>query len=149
MKRAYTLVELIFVIVIIGVLSAIGFYSFDPHYLQNDAHMVAMKIEQTRYSAIHYDKTFGQESSSVGCIDLTTLKESESTIDKNYKFHSTISAQNDENDTVTKVCFDIFGRVKNNDSNYGHSNVNITISYKNKSVTLHILKNSGYIDIIY
>jgi len=137
MKRAYTLVELIFVLVIIGILSAVGFYSFDPHYLRNDAHMIAMKIEKIRYEAIHYDKSLGEQSSSVGCIDLRTLKDSQSTIDKNYKFHADITSESDS------ICFDIFGRVTSGEDE------NITISYQNKTVTLHILKNSGYIDIIY
>ncbi len=137
MKNAYTLVELIFVIVIIGILSGVGFYSFDPHYLRNDAHMIAMKIEQTRYQAIHFDKSFGEENSSIGCIDIVNLKNAQSTIDQNYKFHSDISPESGS------ICFDIFGRLSDESIN------DLNISYQNKKVTLHILKNSGYIDIIY
>ena len=137
MKKAYTLVELLFVIIIIGVLSAVGFYSFDPHYLQNDLHMVSMKIERTRYEAIHYDKVLGESSSSIGCIDLATLKDQQSTIDQNYRFYSDISPN------TGSICFDIFGRVSDESVN------DINISYQNKTVRLHILKNSGYIDIIY
>jgi len=140
MKKAYTLIELLFVIVIIGILSGVGYYSFDPHYLRNDAHMIAMKIQQTRYEAIHYDKSLEDDdtNSSIGCIDIAKIKESQSSIDQNYKFHY------DEIQTDTDtICFDIFGRLASKEDE------NITISYQNKTVTLYILKNSGYIDIIY
>jgi len=138
MKKAYTLIELIFVIVIIGILSGVGYYSFDPHYLRNDAHMITMKIEQTRYEAIHYDKTFNDAKSNIGCIKLATLKDTnESSIEQNYKFHSEISPD------TGSICFDIFGRLSD------ESISDLNISYQNKTVILHILKNSGYIDIIY
>jgi prepilin-type N-terminal cleavage/methylation domain-containing protein len=139
MKTAYTLIELLFVIVIIGVLSGVGFYNFKPAYLQNDAHMVKMKIEQVRYEAIHYDRVLGEESSEIGCIDLASLQNSTSTIDKNYKFHATI------NPNSGKICFDIFGRLDGDSS----SDTNITLSYQDNNITLHILKNSGFVDIIY
>jgi len=140
MKKAYTLVELIFVIVIIGILSGVGFYSFDPHYVRNDANIVLMKLEKSRYEAMHYDKRLADSNtkSSVGCIDLSTLKDTNSsTIDQNYKFHSDITPN------TGTICFDIFGRSKS------ENDENITISYQNKTVQLNILKNSGYIDIIY
>ena len=139
MKKAYTLVELIFVIVIIGILSGVGFYSFDPHYVRNDANIVLMKLEKSRYEAMYYDKRLGEEDNNVtGCIDLSTLKDTNSsTIDQNYKFHSDITPN------TGTICFDIFGRSKS------ENDENITISYQNKTLQLNILKNSGYIDIIY
>jgi len=138
MRNAYTLIELLFVIVIIGILSGVGMYSFQPAYLQNDANMIVLKVEQKRYEAIHYDKLLGEEgSTTVGCVDFAELINPESSIDKNYKFHATVTP-----DSGT-VCFDILGRLDTN------SDENITLTYQNKTITLRILKNSGYVDIIY
>ncbi len=56
MKRnAFSLLELIFVIVLIGVISGIGFYMSRPDYSRQDAQYTLLKLKEARYRALGYD----------------------------------------------------------------------------------------------
>jgi len=108
-KRAFTLLELIFVIVIIGVLSGVGFYNFKPHYLRNDINFVLMKLEQARYTAIGYDKSHPTSSSYIGCVTIDDLNKTD---DPAYTFHSAL-----QNKPFNLLCFDTLGKAHKNDEN--------------------------------
>ena len=109
-----SLIELIVVLVIIGVLSGVAVYSFKPNYLRDDISFVMLKIENTRYQAVQYNKglaTLDTPEYSVGCIDLRTLDDTTDTktATQSYKFHATIT----NNSSVDVVCFDLLGRLHN------------------------------------
>ncbi|WP_457748858.1 type II secretion system protein [Sulfurimonas sp.] len=147
-KKAYTLIELIFVIVIIGILAGVGFYYFKPHYLQNDRDFVELKLNTVRYEGLNYDKRNPSSNMdySIGCITKNDLLTSEGTIDKHYKTHSTISLSPNEN----ILCFDTLGRVhdgtdgnKTTQDSLLTQDILITLHYNNKEKNITIDHFSG------
>jgi prepilin-type N-terminal cleavage/methylation domain-containing protein len=152
-KEAFSLLELIFVLVIIGVLSGVGLYSFKPHYLRDDTNFVLLKLQDTKYKALSYDKSLndGDINGSIGCIDLQKLNDvyDKKTKSNNYKFHSTITPPSDLN----ILCFDTYGRIYNgeNDDNATtlesliYNNVIITLDYGNEEKNITIMTHTGYI----
>jgi len=146
--RAFTLVELIFVIVIIGILSGIGFYSFDPHYLQNDRDFVELKLNRVRYEGLNYDKRnpSSDMNYSIGCIAKDELLTADGTIDKNYKSHAILTLTPDQN----ILCFDTFGRLHDGTDNNKTTqnslltqNVVISLEYNSKEKNITIDYISG------
>jgi len=109
-KKAFTLLELIFVIIIIGVLSGVAFRSFKPHYLRSDVNFVLMKLEDTRYKAMGYDKLLAQSdvNYSIGCIDIDDLNKTD---DAAYAFRSAL-----KNRPFDVICFDTLGRAYKDDN---------------------------------
>lgn len=155
MKRAVTLLELVLVLVLIGVLSAIGVYSYHPNYLAQDSHFVLMRLLKTKYQGVNYDKRYSDMSSdlhtSVGCIDLSDAEWNKTAQRMHYKLHSTI--HNISGYSV--LCFDRYGRgvlYENADDNVTDNFLRIekpllTITYKNASMEATILPVSGYVII--
>jgi len=149
MKReAYTLIELIFVIIIIGILVGTGFYYFKPHYLQNDRDFLELQLNTVRYEGLNYDKRNPSSNMdySIGCIAKNDFLTSNSTIDKHYKKHATVTLSPDE-DTL---CFDTLGRLYNGeDANKTTQNsllgsdVVITLHYNHKDKNITIDHFSG------
>lgn len=145
MRRGVTLLELIFVLVIIGVLTGIGFYAFRPHYLQDDTSYVAMRLKQIKYEAIGYDRhiaSLGEPNDSIGCFSLEDLNDTHQTRGQNpYRFHSDLNW----NSPVQKLCFDEFGRLhqKSYDGTLLQDEVNITLSYKDEERNILIDPWSG------
>ena len=166
MKRtAYTLLELIFIVVIIGILSGVAFYSFKPNYLKDDAAKVLMQLEATRYQAIGYDKALnnlGSPDYLTGCIDLTQMDKDSTALNgsTDYKFHSTITAKTTSGTSVDTLCYDKFGRIydgtqDNNATDIEQSlinnDINITLFYPtpNDSVAILIDHKTGFPRIFY
>ncbi len=146
-KEAFTLMELIFVIIIIGILSGIAISSFKPQHLRNDMNFVLMKLDGTRYKAMGYDKSLPSSdlNYSIGCINVDDLNQTD---DSAYKFHSSL-----QNKPLNIICFDTFGRVHNgeNDDNrtildsLETNDINLTYEYNNKQKSIIIDHLSGNI----
>jgi len=149
-KRAYTLIELIFVIVIIGILTSVGFYYFKPHYLQNDKDFLELQLNTTRYQAINFDKRNSSDLNySIGCIATDNFLKADSTIDQYYKSHANITIAEPYQDIET-LCFDIYGRLhdgtdgnKTTQNSLLKQNIVITLSYNDENTTLTIDYNTG------
>jgi len=145
-KEAFTLIELIFVIVIIGILSTAALNSFKPHYLSNDMNFVLIKLEEIRYKAMGYNKALPTLSSdinySIGCIDIDDINKTDNPA---YKFHAIV-----QNRPFEVLCFDTLGREHNGtqdnnqttlDSLMAHD-INLTYKYNNnkkKSIIIDYL----------
>ena len=152
MKKSVTLVELIFVLVIIGILSFVGLYTFRPNFLRNDANLVFMKLETTRYQAIGYNKNLddlGDINYSVGCIKIDDLNKSK----EDYKFRSTIEV---DPASLDILCFDRYGRLHDGSIDNNKTTLNsllnnyviIKVKQNEKNITLKLFSKSGYIKII-
>ncbi|MEN4046105.1 prepilin-type N-terminal cleavage/methylation domain-containing protein [Sulfurimonas sp. NWX367] len=146
--KAYTLIELIFVIIIIGVLAGTGFYYFKPHYLQNDRDFLELQLNTTRYEGLNYDKRnpSGSMDYTIGCIAQENFFTDRTTIDTHYKVHAVFTVTPNEN----ILCFDTLGRVHNGtDGNKTTQNsllasdIVITLSYNNEEKNITIDHFSG------
>lgn len=153
--KAFTLTELIFVIIIIAILNMTGLYYMKPHYLMNDTNFVMMKIKNTKYQAVGYSKNLqglGNINYSIGCISMSKLDDTTGT---NYKFHSKLSSVSPS--TVNTLCFDQYGRIHNGSLDGNQSrlsslldrNVTITITHSGDSSRIIIYPFSGYIETKY
>ena len=115
MKKAFTFMELIFVIVIIGVMTTLGLSAFKTNYLFNDVEFIASKIKHVQFLGIGYEHNdFGVQESTPdyqsGCIKIekTALEESATKKNKlNYKLHVDIEVVDGGSDIL---CFDSKGR---------------------------------------
>ncbi|MEA1920566.1 MAG: hypothetical protein U9N52_12045 [Campylobacterota bacterium] len=112
MRKAFTLLELIFIIVIIGVIAGVGSSMFKTNYLLHDTNFIVLKIRQAQYQGIGYEhNSFGVEETNPdydkGCIKLD-----ENLSDANYKLHVRIDHSALTTDTL---CFDAKGRPHDGD----------------------------------
>jgi len=141
-KKAFTLVELIFVIVIIGIIGAVASSTFKTNYLAQDASFMLAKIKQTQYKGVGLDhRNFDGTiiADTTGCIDLNQdiLNESSVNGDITYKGHV-------DNFDYGTVCFDVKGRPHDSTHNGNLSGQkNIVLTYNGETKTILILPISG------
>lgn len=140
MKRnAFSLVELIFVIVLIGSISGIGFYMSQPDYARQDAQYTLLKLKEARYRAIGYDAL-----DPAGCVTLTaTALSNNETPRHEIKSNITLS-----NPAIQTICFDGLGRPHNgNDitlTSLLPNNFTITFVSGDKNTTIRLYSGTGY-----
>lgn len=157
-KKAFTLIELVFVIVIIGIITGVGLNSFKTNYLLNDTNFIALKIKNAQFSGIGYSHldfagTLSSETNnSVGCIKIEKFSLEESATNKNevnYKLHVTL------NPTDTTICFDSKGRPHDGNftddfnANLLSSQKIITLEYRGKERNITIQPITGYVIVKY
>ncbi len=148
MKKAYTLIELIFVIVIIGVLAGVASSSYRPNYLKSDIEFISMQIKQAQYKGIGYEH-LGMNLAIAdyinGCINIEKNAFEERATDGNlaYKLHL------DAFDEGT-VCFDSKGRPYS--GNFLPANlmtvdrvIDLTFDGVTQSITIYAM--SGYVGL--
>lgn len=155
MKKAFSMVELIFIIVLMGILAKVGSSFMPDNKLLNDTNYISMKIKEAQKNAIGYDTfVFGQTpywniplrySSDFNrtCIESTKLFLEAMDNDRSYK----LTAKVDNNRTI---CFDNIGRPFQENlpaSQLIHQHIDINISYNNKINTISVLPLSGYVII--
>ena len=152
-KMAFTMVELVFIIVLMGILTKIASSYMPDNRLLSDTHYISMKIKEQQKNAIGYDTfhfgsnqcwsipTHYSHDFNLTCIESTKEYFENLDRDKSYKFTLTF----DENMTI---CFDSLGRPYG--SNPGQlfvSNADINVTYNNKRNTISVLPYSGYVII--
>lgn len=143
MKRyAFSLVELIFVIVLMGVLSGIGFYMSRPDPTRADAQYTLLKLKEARYRAIGYET--GDGSCSEGGwvkLDTDSLENDGGTV--KHEFKSTIFPG------ATVLCFDSLGRPHEGNNTFSSSlrhvpmDINFTAPGGKKSI-IRLYPQTGY-----
>ncbi|MDD3344242.1 MAG: type II secretion system protein [Sulfurospirillaceae bacterium] len=148
MQRAFSLVELIFVIVVMGILARIASNYMPDNRLTNDTHYIAMQIKHIQKNAIGYEAyRFGQSQywdinnsdNNATCVVLSTSI-LEGLDKKGYSLSSTITANQ------PKFCFDSIGRPYTNNQLLS-TKVDINVTYNNKNNTISVLPYSGYVII--
>jgi Tfp pilus assembly major pilin PilA len=146
-RLGFTLVELIFIIVIIGVLAGVASTTYKADYLSNDISYITAKIRQAQYKGIGYEhRSFGTVNAPVdynnGCIRLekSALEQSATAGEISYRLHV------DSFDAGT-LCFDAKGRPHDDDFTSGTlltSKKVIDLSFNGVSKSITILPQSGY-----
>jgi len=151
MRRAFTLLELVFVIVIIGILAKIGSEAFRTDYLRNDAAFVALKIRQAQFEGIGFDhRTFdgSQIADTTGCLTLTqvSLEENATAGRAAYRLHASLTG-----DLAGKtLCFDHLGMPHDDGSHISTpmaAAATLTLTYGGRERNLTVLPRSGYVII--
>lgn len=151
MKRtAFSLIELIFVIVLMGVLTGIGFYMSQPDATRADAQYTLLKLKEARYRAIGYD-----DYNESNCVELTktaltsnkapihTIKSALDPI--KVSTYALLGLHDLTNDTI---CFDTLGRPHDGNSTalntLMETDLNVTFKNGDKNTTLRLYSGTGY-----
>lgn len=147
MRRAFTILELILVMVIVGILGAVAFYSYKPRYLAHDAEFVRMQLLKAHYQGISYDKRRLASGNATGCVALDGASLQALASREHYKLHSGVSSDYDT------LCFDYLGRPHLDDNRTRPASLVtqktkiLTLTYKNRSIDFTILPATGYVII--
>ncbi len=151
--KAFTLIELIFVILLIGIMAKLGFSAFKPKYLINDVNFIQMKIKEaqflgTGFEHLNFDGTVISGYNDIGCIRIEKKSlEENATSPKNisYKLHVNI------NPSDTTICFDSKGRPHKDNFNGKLLTQQILFNFKysNKERNITIEPITGYAIISY
>lgn len=150
MKRnAFSLVELIFVIVLISLISGIGFYMSRPDYTRQDAQYTLLKLKEARYRALGYDAL-----DNAGCVTLTQAALSSNETPR-HEIKSTWDqiqvttyslGQHDLTDNI--VCFDSLGRPHDGNSTTLSTLIqepfSILFKHGDKNSTIRLFSGTGY-----
>lgn len=143
---AFTLVELIFVIIVMGILSTAAVMKMPDNSIYNDVDFITSKIMQKQIQAMNYDHQDFSDSSwrdnfyENSCIDTSKLKFNENSSKEQRKYHIKSKIQS------AKICFDSLGRPYKNNyklNNFLKTPMLIKIEYKNKTKTVKIMPYSG------
>lgn len=147
-KYAFTLIELIFVIILMGVLTGIGFYMSQPDATKQDAQYTLLKLKEARYRAIGFESpdSYGVDG---GCVILNDGNLSNNEVPKHEIKSKTITYDTtiltDVNQTL---CFDALGRPHDgNSTTLGsliRSDLSILFKDGDKNTTIHLFPQTGY-----
>jgi len=146
--KAFTLIELIFVIIIMGLLSFIAVSYIPDNTLTDDTKAIKNLINYKETYALGYEANMSDENDKEKvCITFNKndINNEENLSKVKYFIKSDISSN------VQTVCFDKFGRPFRNsvddlDQNLLHTNVVIMLQYKDKNKTIIIHKITGYVE---
>ena len=142
--KAFSLIELILVIVIMGTLTFSAFEFIPDNTLISDKEMLKLKIVQKKSNALGYKK-IGFDDYICITVDKNSLnnEDKDSSEKVHYKFKSDISIKGLSG---KKLCFDSFGRVYDDEvdndlNNLINNVVIIKLKYKNdeKNITIYPL----------
>jgi len=142
--RAFSLVEVIFVIVIMGILTFSAFEFIPDNTLISDTDMLKLKIIQKKSNALGYKKR-GFDNYICITFDKDYLNNNE---DENYTFKSDISI---DGLSGNRVCFDSFGRMYDKEIDIELKNlissktILITLKYKDQKQNIVIYPLTGAI----
>ena len=150
-KYGFTLIELIFVIILMGVLTGIGFYMSQPDATKQDAQYTLLKLKEARYRAIGYE-TGNTNCSDGGWITLTQTALSTAT-DNNDSMHREIKSLISPDSTILTngsktLCFDSLGRPHDGNStslvSLIRNPLDINFIKSDKNTTIRLFPQTGY-----
>ncbi len=148
LRSGFSMIELIFVILLVGILTYIGGNFLPDNRLLNDTNFLTMQIKKTQKNALAYDavgfsKPWSKEDASV-CIDLNTtvLEKDDQKAQKPHRFSSHLSV-----DGNTTLCFDNFGRPYQSE-HLLLKNLDMNLTYKQDEYrSISVAPISGYVII--
>ncbi len=154
-KKAFTIVELIVVMIIIGIIYAAAKMSIPNNRFYSDVDFIIQKIKQKQLYAIGYDsfsfdngRSSSFDESICITIDKNTLNDNEnsSSSQKKYQIDLQTTISIDANDQ--KICFDHLGRVYRSNlelNNLLKLPIEFNITNQDKIKKLMIMPISGFI----
>lgn len=145
MRKAFSMIELIFIIVILGVLATAMKMNMPDNRLLTDTNFITQQIKAKQIYALSYDNFNYTTQAFIDdktCVyinkDALNLDEKNSTKSNPYQISSkTIITPNDLN-----ICFDNFGRPYNV-NNFINMSILFNIAYKDRNKTINIMPFSG------
>ena len=158
--KAFTLIELIFVILILALLSSVAVYYIPDNTLHENIKILKDKILEKRSNAVNFISQ-GKEN-NLTCIefDINSLNKDENSSRVGFHFSKRITvklggcdnAANIDFEDNKTICFDRFGRpfvgeVDDKLENLCHNNAEISFEYKNKDSNITIYSISGAVKI--
>ena len=145
-RSGFSMLELVFVIVLIGILVSIGGNLLPDNRLLNDTNYIVMKIKETQKNAIGndingFETPWSKESNST-CIYLSKnrLEKRDLKSQKPHKLSPNLNLSVDGNKTL---CFDEFGRPYQLEQLL-LQNKDINVTYGGQMNTISIQPMSGY-----
>jgi len=150
--KAFTLIEMIFVIILVGLISISAINAIPDNTLMNNTQFIYNKILEKKANALSFmAKMDNKDENRSVCI---TFDEEWLKNDENFsrvKFDLSNRVQISSN--FKTICFDYLGRPYNGDVNLTnfdnilHQNVDINVTYneKHKEITIHPI--SGFVEI--
>jgi Tfp pilus assembly protein FimT len=151
MKYAFTILEIIFVIIIISLVAIGARNALPDNTLLNSTNYLKAKILDKRANALAYETNLTNlEDEYLVCVkfdkDWLKIDESKSKVKINMSQKVTISAD-------YNVCFDYLGRTHKNSINLDdfstlmHESVDVNISYNNNYKIIRVYPMTGYTEI--
>jgi prepilin-type N-terminal cleavage/methylation domain-containing protein len=151
--KAFSLVEMIFVLVIMGILTFVGLEYIPDEKLTTYAQMLKQKILEKKSNALGYRYT---QENNLACItfDKNWLALDESSLKVRYDFNKSyidINVFSENDDNISTICFDYLGRVYRdsvdiNLTNLLHTNIIISLKDKRKNeeknITIYAISGS-------
>ncbi len=146
-KKAFSMIELIFIIIVLGILATTMKMNMPDNRLLLDINFITQKIKTKQIYALSYDnfdyqaKTFNDAKTCI-YIDKDALNLDEKNISKlsPYQIRSKITIDSNDNN----ICFDNLGRPFNV-NNFINMPISFNISYKDRNKTIKIMPFSGCI----
>jgi len=150
--KSFTLIELIFVIIIVSVLSIWAINSLPDNTLLNNTNYIYNKILEKKANSLGFEANMNKEDENRSvCItfDKDWLKNDE----KHSKVKFNLSNRVSINSEINTLCFDYMGRPYDGSvdldkfSNLLHDEVNVTIRYNNKPKIITIYPMTGDVEV--
>lgn len=151
MRYSFTILELIFVIVIISVIAIGAKNALPDNTLLNNTNYIKSKILDKRANALAYETNLSNsEDEHLVCMkfDRDWIKEDEKKSRVKFHLSQKIKISADSN-----LCFDYLGRTHKDSINLDsfdtllHKSVDINIKYNDKNKTIRIYPITGYAEI--
>ena len=145
--KAFSLLELLVVLVIMGVLSFIGLQYIPDETLTVDTQMLKQKILQKKSNALGYKYVGSDDYVCITFDKIYLNSEDKNTSEKvHYKFKSEISVSGLQNGNT--ICYDYLGRpydgqIDLNLTKIIHTNIIVTLKYRNSEQNITIFPITG------
>ena len=150
--KAFTLIEMIFVIILVGLISIGAINALPDNTLLNNTNFIYNKILEKKANALSFMAKMddSDENRSV-CItfDEDWLRNDENYSKVKFDFSHRVRVSSD----VKTICFDYLGRPYKGNvdliyfNNLLHKNVDINITYNNSNKKIIIHPISGFVEI--
>ena len=144
---AFSMIELIFIIIILGILATVMKMNMPDNRLLLDINFITQKIKEKQIYALSYDNFDYANDSFIDdktCIyinkDALNLDEKNSAKSNPYQIRSTITIDANDNN----ICFDNLGRPFSV-NNFISVPILFNIAYKDRNKTINIMPFSGSI----